>query len=399
MKNTFIYYFRRLLMLPLYWISLVIPKNKNIWIFGEYGGKTYADNPKHLFEYININQSQIQTVWLSRRKEIIDEIRSKGFRAYHIYSMQGAVFAMRAGRAICCVGLTDMWADIVSHQTLVLNLWHGSPIKHIGSDLKSGIFDQKKWNIPGKTLFSSLLEEIGWKTKTRQKIYFSASPEVSERFKSAFDLSDSEVVVTGYPRTDPQFVASKTIHRNPPRKVIFMPTFRSAMGSTVDFFEPFEFDFAAVEKLLEDNNIELWVRLHRYNYPPPHIAEKIQKSDSIFFQEKSDIYEELNQYDLLITDLSSILFDYLLLDKPIVFSAFDMDTYIKRDRELYYRYEEITPGPKGENWTEVMQHVLELLNDPSIYEEERAQIKNRFNTYHDGSSSERVYTHVVKMML
>ena len=107
----------------------------------------------------------------------------------------------------------------------------------------------------------------------------------------------------------------------------------------------------------------------------------------------------MNQYDLLITDLSSILFDYLLLDKPIVFSAFDMDTYIKRDRELYYRYEEITPGPKGENWTEVMQHVLELLNDPSIYEEERAQIKNRFNTYHDGSSSERVYTHVVKMML
>ena len=398
MKNTLKYYFWRLLILPLYWISLITPKNKNIWIFGEYRGQTYADNPKHLFEYINLNQPQIETIWLSQNKGVIDEIRSKGYRAHHIYSLQGVVSGMRAGVAICCVGLTDMWADIISHRTVAVNLWHGSPVKHIGSDLQSGILVQKKWNIVGKAFLSSLLQLIGWKAKPRQNVYFSASPEVSERFKTAFDLSDGEVVVTGYPRTDPEFVESKTLQQNLPRKVIFMPTFRKARGSAVDFFEPFKFDFLAVEKLLKDNNIELWVRLHRYNYPPSHIVEKIQKSDSIFFQEKSDIYEELNQYDLLITDLSSIFFDYLLLDKPIVFSAFDMDTYVKQDRELYYPYEEITPGPKGENWSDVLQHVIELLNDTSIYEEYRQQVKHRFNTFCDGNSSERVYTHLVKMM-
>ena len=398
MKRTLIYYSRRILILPLYWISMAMPKKKTLWIFGEYSGTTYADNSKYLFEYINTNQCPIQTVWLSRKKEIIDEVRAKGFTAHHVYSIKGVFYAMRAGAAICCVALSDMWANIISHQTLLVNLWHGTPLKKVGTDVSSGIFKQKKWVLPGKQFFGKILEWTGWKAKRHSQIWFSTSPEVSERFKGAFSLTDKEVVATGYPRTDPFFKKKENNKNDSIRKIIFMPTFRQQVGSPIDFLEPFGFDFDSVDTLLQKNKIKLWIRLHRYNFPPKNVVEKIEQSSNIFIHKNSDIYAELDQFDLLITDLSSIFFDYLLLDKPIVFSAFDMETYIKRDRDLYYPYDEITPGPKGTDWPSVLKHVVELLDNPTQYAKDRDVIKKRFNTFCDGKNSERVYEQIIKQI-
>ena len=100
----------------------------------------------------------------------------------------------------------------------------------------------------------------------------------------------------------------------------------------------------------------------------------------------------MRQTDFLITDYSSIFFDYLLLDKPIIFAPFDQEDYLKNDREFYYNYELVTPGIKAKDWDEVLERVKNLIYcDNYTYNEERAFIKKMFHTFSDGNSSERVF--------
>jgi len=96
---------------------------------------------------------------------------------------------------------------------------------------------------------------------------------------------------------------------------------------------------------------------------------------------EQDINNILKLTDILITDYSSIYFDYLLLDKPIIFAPFDFEDYLVKDRELYYNYDEVTPGPKARNWNEVLISLKEAIENPEKYKKEREKIKNIFHKY------------------
>jgi len=388
------YYSRRIAIFPLYWISRLLPKKTKLWVFGEYSGKTYADNPKYLFRYICSHHSEVSAVWLSRRREIVEEVRSEGFPAWHVHSLIGIWFAMRARVVVCCIAVNDIWGDVVSPPTVVFNLWHGTPIKKVGNDVNFGLYKKRDWCAPGKKQVAKILELLGIKAKRLDETYFAASSEVSERFRSAFGLGEDEVAVTGYPRTDPLICCLGEEMKIPKRKVIFMPTFRNKVGDSVDFFTPYGFDFDAAEEFLSENDIELWVRLHRYNLPNNEMLRRISESRMIFFHEKSDIYEDLCKFDLLVTDFSSIYFDYLLLDRPVVFAAFDIECYTERDRELYYSLEEIAGGPVARNWKEVFAGIVLQFRDDSDFIAKRAEIRDRFNGFLDGKSSQRAFEEI-----
>ena len=109
-----------------------------------------------------------------------------------------------------------------------------------------------------------------------------------------------------------------------------------------------------------------------------------------------DIYEKLFDYDCMVTDYSSILFDYLHLDRPILFLPLDFDTYIINDREFYYDYDEITPGEKLYNWADLIDRLCDkqffISNDN--YRKKRRLVSNRFHYYHDGKNSERVVNYL-----
>ena len=175
-----------------------------------------------------------------------------------------------------------------------------------------------------------------------------------------------------------------------------MPTYRNKIGSQFDFFDQYGFDFEKMEAFLHDYGAELWVRLHHYNKPSRILLNQIEQSSVIHFHNKEEIYSELSSFDMLITDLSSVYCDYLLLDRPIVFSAFDIAGYLAQDRSLYYEYDDVTPGPKAENWDEVVASLRHFFDDPDWYKEERQLIKQRFNSYQDGKSCERLYDEIKK---
>lgn len=99
--------------------------------------------------------------------------------------------------------------------------------------------------------------------------------------------------------------------------------------------------------------------------------------------------------DCLVTDYSGVYFDFLLLQKPIIFYCYDYKEYLKDDRELYFNYfdDNITPGPKVKNITELMQSISNEMRESS-YKKKITRAKKLFHKYQDDMNCARVYNFI-----
>jgi CDP-glycerol glycerophosphotransferase len=102
-----------------------------------------------------------------------------------------------------------------------------------------------------------------------------------------------------------------------------------------------------------------------------------------------DIYPALSLFDVLITDYSSIYFDYLLLNRPIIFFPYDYESYIAKDKELLFDYLQITPGPVCKSQDEVEKALLEI--DTYEFAKKRKEISELVFDYHDSDASTRLW--------
>jgi CDP-glycerol glycerophosphotransferase (TagB/SpsB family) len=126
--------------------------------------------------------------------------------------------------------------------------------------------------------------------------------------------------------------------------------------------------------------------------------EYFSEYSNIFFVNDEDInndfYPLLPLTHLLITDYSSIFFDYVLLNKPIIFSPLEMPA---SERQFYYGYDRVTPGPKAENWNEVIEYIEEAVINPRKYEKERMVCRDTFNAFCDANSCNRIFRELEKI--
>jgi CDP-glycerol glycerophosphotransferase (TagB/SpsB family) len=391
-NNILIKLFIYIINLPLYFISLLIPKNKNIWIFGAWFGKNCSDNTKYLFEYINKNCPYIKPIWLSKNSKTIKLIMANGGKAYNIYSFLGYLYSSMAKVCVVNQGIIDVNKFIPS--PLIINLWHGIPLKKV-------MYDNDVNNKPNRF-------------KKVKKIFFpfirypedydmmiSCSENDRNNFASAFKIAKENIKITGYPRNDAIFINNNIqfVDKNK-FNVIYMPTFRKRKNKD-NFFASFEID--EISKKLEMLNSVLYLKIHLCDQSKIKNLDKyIKKLDCIKIIDdeeiNNDIYSIINSFNILITDYSSIYFDFLLTDKPIIFFPFDYRYYIKYDRSLYYDYESVTPGPKCKNWDEIIEWIEKFKNNPSLYSEERKKTRYGFHKYQDGKSSERVYNEIKKLI-
>ena len=132
--------------------------------------------------------------------------------------------------------------------------------------------------------------------------------------------------------------------------------------------------------------------MHPVNKPSEEVVKQINRAKNITFLDDIDITEYLNNVDMLITDYSSVYFDFLKTGKPIIFAPFDIDDYLRKDRELYYPYSEVTPGPSCKNWDDVLKWISTFYNNTSLYLNERECIGKKFIKYHDFENCNRIFT-------
>ncbi|BAM69536.1 putative glycerol phosphotransferase [Methanothermobacter sp. CaT2] len=372
-----------ILNLPLYIVSKIIPKTKDIWVFGSWFGHKYADNSRYLFEFINENKPFIRAVWLTEDKETFNYLRKKGYEVYYTYSIYGYYISSRSTISFVSTDFKDVNRFVPT--PIIFYLGHGIPLKKIGYDDSINFSDGRRFTGKLLKLLFPFLRNMN------DYDYILASSNVdATTLASAFRKNMADILILGLPRNDVFFMRSNLrSYESDNLKIVYLPTHRKE-GSN-NFFNFFVDDLKFVDKDLEKLKAKLFIKFHFY-HGDSHLSLNSYKQ--IKPLEVDDIHSVINNFDILITDYSSIYIDFLLTEKPIIFFPFDYEDYIENDRELYHDYNRVTPGPKCKDWSEVIRWIEKFKENPSLFLEERRAIKRLFHRYSDGKNSERVFEYV-----
>lgn len=388
-------YWAQLFLIPVYWLSFLMPRSSKIWVVGSTFGNRWADNARYFYLYLCQHQSRnVKAVWITRKKEIAEFLQSKGYTAYYVRSLKGIWYCLRAK-----VYVYDNYTKDICYWTsggaVHINLWHGSGNKKINYDNK---FDYLRHPRNRREKWNNYL--ISMTNEKPQDYVLATSPMMQKIFMSAFQLQEDHVLINGYPRND-MIIGNllKNVNTETEQKVllqmqaykeqgkrilVYMPTFRASESKFFDVM-----DLERFNDFLQKENLVFYMKMHPKSKVKA-LFEKISYSNMINIDADVDPYTFLGKVDLLVTDYSSIYSDYLLLDRPSVLFPFDFEEYSNDTRECYFSYEEYMPEIKTYTMSELMEAIVKVLaKDEGT--EGRQKLRERIFTLEDGRSSEYLY--------
>lgn len=375
-------FFLFLALYLVYPFSFIFPRSKKKWAFGSFRG-AFNDNAKYLFIYCAEHYPDIDAVWLSMSKKTVREVKSKGLKAYFIASPKGMWHALTSKYWFYNSYTSDILYAFSGGATCV-NLWHGVGLKRTEFNITSGKlaerYQQKKfWEV---YYHPESFKRPDW--------LISSSPFQSVMFASAFRLPLNRCLELGYPRnailTCSEEARRAFVEKYEPestrrlidiiqqghysRTFVYMPTWRDSQREV--FTQ--SFDLPRLDALMQKNNSLLLLKPHANVLINP--AEFAALKNIKLVDGKVDIYPVLPYTDILITDYSSILYDYILMSgKDVILYLYDYAEYIN-DRDLYYPFDENVVGRKVYNFEELFCCIKE--GDYLMAEEQRRIIVDRF---------------------
>ena len=372
-KNTKNSFSTRLLKSFFYKLSV-----KNNWVlFESQMGKQFSDNPKYIFEELQNSNQNYKMIWSC---ENVNE-----------FPLDGNITKVKRGSLKHYYYMTrsKYWVDNqgIGHLApkkkgqVYLQTWHGTPLKKMGADKDNATPE----------------EMIKLKSQTKKWDYFiSPNPYSTKIFKRAFKYT-GKVLETGYPRNDllvqqPEAIKKKArSYFNIPdgkKVILYAPTFRDWNQNS--YFDTLR-DINRMSKEIGDDTIVL-LRLHYL------LASKIDDiqlpGHMINASSYSDVQELYLISDMLITDYSSVMFDYAVLKRPIIFYCYDLEEYLYY-RGTYFDLKEDSPGPICSN----LEEVLDFIRRPEqleAYKEKLEQFSKKYCGLEDGQASKRVIKQVFK---
>jgi CDP-glycerol glycerophosphotransferase (TagB/SpsB family) len=298
----------------------------------------FADNSAYLYLRLGQQSDLLRCVWITGSTALRDRLRAAGFEAEKRWSRQGIVLSVRAGTYVVSSYASDVNRWLADGATLV-NLWHGVPLKRIERDIDSGplrlVYEDKQ---PMKAAFSDQMRP--------PDLLLSPSAFIAERcFTSAFAVPLERCLPYGYPRTDhffspplepPHELLVSDIRRwhdlrRQKRVVGYFPTWRDQRTEAA----PGDLDLEWLASKLD---------AHLVFKPHFHLSTPAPIAGVTILDAEDDADAYLPLCDVLVTDYSSLAFDFMLLQRPIVYFVPDIDEYASY-RGFYFRPEEMMPGP------------------------------------------------------
>lgn len=390
-RKTFrklIYFKRKIKYLKYYYKYDVDDK---MIFFEAYNGRNYACSPKALYEYMiknkkfndykfvwafkNINQHKI----LKNKNTIVVKTNSKEYFKYLSLSKYWIVNS-----------LIDVSIKKKKNQ-IYLQCWHGTPLKKLRYDIE----------VKGAVL--NTISEIRKRNDLdaiKFDYFISPSKFCTEKFISAFNLKklgkDNIIVEKGYPRNDYLFnykkedidKIKKLLKLPKDKKVIlYAPTFRDNQHTSgVGYTYNLGINFDKMQKELSKDYIILF-RTHYF------VSNSFDFSKYERFIYDVSKYDDINDLyiisDLLITDYSSVFFDFANLKKPMIFYMYDLDDYKNNLRDFYFDLS-ILPGPIVKQENDLIKEIKNIDNYDELYHDKYIKFNKKFNYLDDGKSTERV---------
>lgn len=343
-----------LLFVTLYPLSFFIRRNDELWVFGSYQNK-FLDNSKYMFLWMAINAPKTKTIWISGSRKTVTQLRSLGYEACLRWSPKGLAYCLRAGVYVYSAYLRDI-NFYTSGRTKRVNLWHGVGLKKIEFKIKEGKL-KSQFN-PSITNPYRIIQPDSF---ARPDILLSTSPLMTEHFSECFRINQERCFQGTYPRLllhkDSQLLEQALKFGNYkklqdtlksfPKRWIYMPTWRDDGASGIKRAIP---DAHKLNASLALSNTLLFIKIH----PNEKVENNIIGSNIRHWDESLDIYPMLPMFDGLITDYSSILYDFLALGKnQVILYNYDYKEYIENSRDFAYPYLENTTGLWVDNFVDL----------------------------------------------
>lgn len=395
-------YWLQIFLLPIYWLSFLVPRNKRIWVVGSSFGKRWGDNGRYFYLYLSqYEKENIRPIWISRDKEIVSFLNSHGKEAYYVKSLKGIYYCLRAKVYIFDNYSKDISFWLSGGATKV-NLWHGVGNKKINYDNR---FDYLRHPRNLKERFSTALTRMS--NEKPSHYILGTSPVYVDKFASAFRVPKEHVLMEGYPRnavllndklevlpTGPEeenIAQIRTFKERGNRIVIYMPTFRN---SEQIFFQVM--DLPRFNIFLQEKAIVFFTKMH----PKSKVKEvfiRAQHSNIINVAAEIDPYTFLKEADLLVTDYSSVLSDFSLLDKPAIIFPYDYREYMSSSRDFHIPFDEYIKVTRVYTMEQLMEAIARLLEEDTDGAG-RQWLLNRTFACQDGDSSRRLFCKICELV-
>lgn len=306
-------------------------------------GRGVLDNPKALFEAMLADPDfkDWKHIWvlddLNNHVELIKRHHSKNVHFVQNQSVSHYFGLATAGTLITNVAHA-FYLSKRSAQTIV-NTWHGIPLKGCGKEDKTQTLSTATY------LLKNFLQA---------DYLISASPFLSRIYQHSFQLNNTpyqKILEVGYPRLDTfksklrdQVFTSFSqmgVNIDVTKKVIlYAPTFRGEYGAPETAIEPYLKLKTAIEDVIDTTQWQVLIKPHQIVY---NAAREQFKTLDFMIPATIDANEVLAITDVLVSDFSSIFYDFLLTKRPIVFYIPDLEEY-KASRGLYHSVDTL-PGP------------------------------------------------------
>lgn len=359
------------------------PSNKKMIIFESYLGKQFSCNPRAIYEYINLHYPDYKLYWsIDPRYE--SAFLDKDLNIIHRFSLKW-LFKMTRARYWVFNSRAPSWVPKPKH-TVYLQTWHGTPLKKLANDME-------EVHMPGTTT-KKYKQNFLNETK-RWDFLISPNNYSTNHFKSAFSF-ENQILETGYPRNDYLFTHNNlgTINSikeklNLPKNkkiILYAPTWRDDEYHQVG---KYKFDLKLDLTLLKKELGQEYIILLRMHYL---IADKVDLTGYEDFVYNVTSHEDIRDLylisDVLLTDYSSVIFDFANLKRPMIFFVYDIDSYRDKLRGFYFNIEENAPGPLVKNNQDLLRAIL---NSNYILEGYNYTLFfNRFCNLESGESTKKV---------
>ncbi|MDK3765823.1 glycosyltransferase [Staphylococcus pseudintermedius] len=347
-------------------------------------GKSITDSPYAIFLGLNAHEtfSNYQHIWVVDHPDtlVFYQEKFKVFQNVSFVIKESNEYLKALTESKFLINNATFPAYFTKKpQQIYINTWHGTPLKHMGFDVKNNLKGSQN------TMKNFLASDY----------MISPNAHTTNIFKHAFKLNglySGEILEIGYPRIDltinttaneaREYLAEHlNLKKNP--IILYCPTWR---GKNVNDPENSLLNvFEEIKLLNQKLPHQVLVKVHPFVYSK---AKEMPELKPYLVPDFLDTNQLMPAVDLMITDYSSIFFDFLVTDKPIVFYVPDLDKY-QNERGVYIGLCAL-PGPVADN----IQDVITLVSNESYkdadVQEKYAKFKHNFVNYENGSVTERL---------
>ncbi len=297
-----------LLGLPLRILSALVPKDRELSIFGSFSGYRIGDNS--FFEFMERDDSK--RFFITKNKALLDKPEYGHLNIIYAYSLRGVWLQLRAGEVYFSHGIFDFFSPLVVGG-FITSLQHGYPIKNLGGLSKSNRWMKKEWL---RRVFLLIFPHAYPHYCHR---VFSPAGQFLENTKRMYAFTSAEVVVKTYARL------RHTKPYNPVgKKILLALTFSKSVPLALRLERMGLLDPERLSSTLEKENLRLVVRPHPIEIDQ---ARELGLGTELTFDYSEHYNESLGSYLAIISDASSIAFDAIEIGSPVFFLADELAMY------------------------------------------------------------------------